>query len=137
MASPVMWGKLVEFLYNSADAAAGQHHRPCPNGSRFAVRAGSNDTAAGRGVGEEIQQSRMLAQFDVLAVQDLVQQGLGDLVAGNILMEQNARAGVRSSRVKRRAPWSSRAKRTPRRTRSRMIELEERIIRSTVAGLFS
>ena len=99
--------------------------------------AGSNDTAAGRGVGEEIQQSRMLAQFDVLAAQDLVQQGLGDLVAGNILMEQNARAGVRSSRVKRRAPWSSRAKRTPRRTRSRMIELEERIIRSTVVGLFS
>ena len=133
---PVMWGSWWSFI-QPADAAAGQHHRPCPDGTRFAVRAGSNDTAASRGVGEEIQQSRMLAQFDVLAAQDLVQQGLGDLVAGNILMEQNARAGVRSSRVKRRAPWSSRAKRTPRRTRSRMIELEERIIRSTVAGLFS
>ena len=80
----------------------------------------------------------MLAQFDVLAAQDLVQQGLGDLVAGNILMEQNARAGVRSLPGKAAGPrWSSRAKRTPRRTRSRMIELEERIIRSTVAGLFS
>ena len=137
MASPVMWGKLVEFLYNPPMPPQASTTAPCPDGSRFAVRAGSNDTSAGRGIGEEIQQSRMLAQFDVLAAQDLVQQGLGDLVAGNILMEQNARAGVRSSRVKRRAPWSSRAKRTPRRTRSRMIELEERIIRSTVAGLFS
>lgn len=141
-AGPWRWhprdvGEVGGVFIQPTDAAAGQHHRPCPDGSRFAVRADSNDTAAGRGIGEEIQQSRMLAQFDVLAAQDLVQQGLGDLVAGNILMEQNARAGVRSSRVKRRAPWSSRAKRTPRRTRSRMIELEERIIRSTVAGLFS
>ena len=79
----------------------------------------------------------MLAQLDVLAAQDLVQQGLGDLVAGNILMEQDARAGVRTLPGKAQGPVVIPRKRTPRRTRSRMIELEERIIRSTVAGLFS
>ena len=97
-------GEVGGVFIQPADAAAGQHHRPCPDSSRFAVRAGSNDTAAGRGIGEEIQQSRMLAQFDVLAAQDLVQQGLGDLVAGNILMEQNARAGVRSLPGKAQSP---------------------------------
>ena len=137
MASPVMWGKLVEFLYNPPMPPQASTTAPAPmaRGSPSGPAAMTPPQAEASAK----KSSRVVCSRSSMFSQRRTSFSRVWVISWPVISSWNRMRGreCAPSRVKRRAPWSSRAKRTPRRTRSRMIELEERIIRSTVAGLFS
>ena len=89
-------GVVGRVFVQPADAAAGQHDRPCADGPHCAVRAHCNNAAAGCGIGKKVEHHGILAQLDVLAPQDLRKEGLGDLTPGDVLMKEDPCAGVRT-----------------------------------------